>query len=200
MKSGVSASASSPIFPSLPSKPKTTHVFSASRLAFPRTLFWSDLKVQGVRFSTTKGLVCRSNSRPGDTGSGDSESRSVLDAFFLGKALAEALNERVESAVGELLSTIGRLQSEQQKQVLDFQEEVLERAKRAKEKAAREALEAQGLTTKPVKANTTPRPNGAPLVSVTSSPTSDDFVPVEQSSTQPDTTDQDPVLGVSDED
>lgn len=52
---------------------------------------------------------------------GDSESRSVLDAFFLGKALAEALNERVESAVGELLSTIGRLQSEQQKQVLDFQ-------------------------------------------------------------------------------
>lgn len=51
----------------------------------------------------------------------DSGSRSVLDAFFLGKALAEALNERVESAVGELLSTIGRLQSEQQKQVLDFQ-------------------------------------------------------------------------------
>ncbi|KAF3436005.1 hypothetical protein FNV43_RR23097 [Rhamnella rubrinervis] len=54
---------------------------------------------------------------------GDSESRSVLDAFFLGKAPAEALNERVESAVGELLGTVGRLQSdsEQQKQVLDFQ-------------------------------------------------------------------------------
>lgn len=52
---------------------------------------------------------------------GESESRSVLDAFLLGKALAEALNERIESAVGEFLSTIGRLQAEQQKQVQDFQ-------------------------------------------------------------------------------
>ncbi|XP_026384245.1 uncharacterized protein At4g13200, chloroplastic-like [Papaver somniferum] len=75
---------------------------------------------------------------------GDSGSKSVLDAFFLGKALAEAINERVESTLGELLSTVGRLQAEQQKQVQDFQEEVLERAKSAKEKAAREAMEAQG--------------------------------------------------------
>lgn len=79
---------------------------------------------------------------------GESESRSVLDAFFLGKALAEALNERIESAVGEFLSTIGRLQAEQQKQVQDFQDDVLERARRAKEKAAREAMEAQGLISK----------------------------------------------------
>lgn len=52
---------------------------------------------------------------------GENESKQVLDAFFLGKALAEALNERVESAVGELLSTVGRLQAEQQKQVQEFQ-------------------------------------------------------------------------------
>jgi hypothetical protein len=52
---------------------------------------------------------------------GDGDSRSVLDAFFLGKALAEAVNERIESTVGEFLSTIGRLQAEQQKQVQDFQ-------------------------------------------------------------------------------
>jgi hypothetical protein len=39
----------------------------------------------------------------------------------LGKAVAEAFNERVESAVGEFLSTIGRLQAEQQKQIQDFQ-------------------------------------------------------------------------------
>ena len=44
-----------------------------------------------------------------------------MDAFFLGKAVAEALNERVESAVGEFFSTIGRLQAEQQKQIQDFQ-------------------------------------------------------------------------------
>lgn len=52
---------------------------------------------------------------------GDGDSRSVLDAFFLGKALAEAVNERIESTVGEFLSAIGRLQAEQQKQVQDFQ-------------------------------------------------------------------------------
>jgi hypothetical protein len=52
---------------------------------------------------------------------GNGDSKSVLDAFFLGKALAEALNERIESTVGEFLSAIGRLQAEQQKQVQDFQ-------------------------------------------------------------------------------
>lgn len=71
--------------------------------------------------------------------SGENESKTILDAFFLGKAVAEALNERVESAVGEFLSTIGRLQAEQQKQVQEFQDEVLEKARRAKERAAREA-------------------------------------------------------------
>lgn len=52
---------------------------------------------------------------------GDNESKSILDAFFLGKALAEAMSERIESTVGELLSVVGRLQAEQQKQVQDFQ-------------------------------------------------------------------------------
>lgn len=51
----------------------------------------------------------------------ENETKSVLDAFFLGKALAEALNERVESTVGEFLSMVGRLQAEQQKQVQEFQ-------------------------------------------------------------------------------
>ncbi|KAB1200672.1 hypothetical protein CJ030_MR0G006657 [Morella rubra] len=82
---------------------------------------------------------------------GDTDSRSVLDAFFLGKALAEALSERIESSVGEFLSTVGRLQAEQQKQ-----EDVLERAKRAKEKAALEAIEARGLVSKATAENTTP--------------------------------------------
>ncbi|TYI89128.1 hypothetical protein E1A91_D03G032900v1 [Gossypium mustelinum] len=80
--------------------------------------------------------------------SSDNGSRNVLDAFFLRKAVAEALNERIESTIGEFLSVVGRLQAEQQKQVQDFQEKVLERAKRAKEQAAREALEAQRLIPK----------------------------------------------------
>ncbi|KAI8555681.1 hypothetical protein RHMOL_Rhmol05G0192400 [Rhododendron molle] len=48
---------------------------------------------------------------------GEGDSRSVLDAFFFGKAQAEAVNDRVESAVWEFLSTLRRLQAEQQKQV-----------------------------------------------------------------------------------
>ncbi|KAK9726486.1 hypothetical protein RND81_05G218600 [Saponaria officinalis] len=83
-------------------------------------------------------ISCKSSLGPGD-----GDSRTVLDAFFLGKALGEALTERVESVVGEVLSTVGRLQAEQQKQIQEFQEEVLERAKAAQEKAAREALQVQ---------------------------------------------------------
>ncbi|KAI4329866.1 hypothetical protein MLD38_028202 [Melastoma candidum] len=105
-------------------------------------------------------LACRCSSGPGG-----SESKNVLDAFFLGKALAEALNERIESTVGEFLSTVGRLQAEQQKQVQEFQEDVLERAKHAKETAAREALEAQGLIP------TSPAPtNGSAIGSSPASP------------------------------
>ncbi|EMS59802.1 hypothetical protein TRIUR3_17209 [Triticum urartu] len=53
---------------------------------------------------------------------GDDESKAVLDAFFLGKALAEALTERAESVVGEVFSVVGQWQAEQQKQVQEFQE------------------------------------------------------------------------------
>ncbi|XP_041002992.1 uncharacterized protein At4g13200, chloroplastic-like [Juglans microcarpa x Juglans regia] len=154
MSSGVSASASAsqPTFSSSSSIPQTTHHYYASNSLFPRALSSSNLKTRGLRFSVAKEshrirICCNSSTRPGGSGSGDSDSRSVLDAFFLGKALAEALNERIESTVGEILGAISRLQAEQQKQVQDFQDEVLERAKRAKEKAAREAMEAQGLIT-----------------------------------------------------
>lgn len=52
---------------------------------------------------------------------GNNESKAVLDAFFLGKAFAEALTERVESVVGEVFSVVGQWQAEQQKQVQEFQ-------------------------------------------------------------------------------
>ncbi|KAL5990450.1 hypothetical protein ACLOJK_011352 [Asimina triloba] len=81
--------------------------------------------------------------------SGKNDSKTILDAFFLGKALAETLSERVEATVGELLSSIGQWQAEQRKQVEDLQDEVFERAKRAKERAAIEALEKQGSPPKP---------------------------------------------------
>ncbi|KAK7350251.1 hypothetical protein VNO77_08609 [Canavalia gladiata] len=121
------------------------HSFSSSSSTKPRRV---ELRPQ--RASQNTALRCNCSIWPGGPGSGDndSSSKSILDAFFLGKAVAEALNERIESTVGEVLSVVGRLQAEQQKQVQDFQEEVLERARKAKEKAAQEAMEAQGLIPK----------------------------------------------------
>ncbi|KAG9439193.1 hypothetical protein H6P81_019358 [Aristolochia fimbriata] len=95
-------------------------------------------------------------------GSGNVDNKSVLDAFFLGKALAEAVTERIESTVGEFFSTLGRIQAEQQKQVQDLQDEVLQRARKAKEKAALQALEENGLVPKP---EVTPPANGSPVSS-----------------------------------
>ncbi|CAI0426638.1 unnamed protein product [Linum tenue] len=93
-------------------------------------------------------LRCRSSTDSADSTSEENESKSVLDAFFLGKALAEVLNERLESAVGEIMSTIGKLQSDQQKHIQGFQEDVVGRAKKAKQEAAQ--------TTSVVEASTDP--------------------------------------------
>ncbi|KAL7084411.1 hypothetical protein ACP275_14G221900 [Erythranthe tilingii] len=112
-----SASHQNPLFPS------TINPVSIGLLNLPRINF-----------------LCKSTAD-----SGENESKTVLDAFFLGKALGEVLNERIESTVGEFLSVIGRLQAEQQKHVSEFQEEVLEKARRAKEQASREAVEAKGV-------------------------------------------------------
>ncbi|CAM0903815.1 unnamed protein product [Alopecurus aequalis] len=79
-----------------------------------------------------------------DPNAGDNESKAVLDAFFLGKALAEALTERAESVVGEVFSVVGQWQAEQQKQVQEFQEEVVQRAQKAKERAAVEVVDDKG--------------------------------------------------------
>ncbi|KAG9154406.1 hypothetical protein Leryth_000834 [Lithospermum erythrorhizon] len=121
---------------------------------------------------------------------GQNESKSVLDAFFLGKALAEALSERIESTVGEFLSTVGRVQAEQQKQVQEFQDEVLERAKRAKEVAAREAMEAQGIIPKSSTVEMSTNGNGVPETSSSAlKAASPEYVPPAVSSVQPSSTD-----------
>ncbi|GJY14743.1 hypothetical protein Tco_0385165 [Tanacetum coccineum] len=134
----------------------------------------------------------------------ENESKEVLDAFFLGKAFAEALNERIESTVGEFLSTVGRLQAEQQKQVQEFQDEVLERAKKAKEKAAREAMEAQGIVPQSTapnisSANAIKTENASVTVSVAiDEPTASPSSPSEVSSDQiSDNGSTDPLLGIS---
>ncbi|CAL9023269.1 unnamed protein product [Prunus brigantina] len=213
MISGVLASASPQAVSSLLlSKPRTSCGCYASSSVSGHKPCSSDLKLQSFGFFGTKGsqrsrVQCNSSTGPGGPGSGDGDSRSVLDAFFLGKALAEAINERIESSVGEFLSTIGRLQAEQQKQVEEFQEDVLERAKRAKEKAAREAAEV-GLTKPPTAEYITPVTitNGVTQVTSTTTTTTSNVTPVNQPSlsepappataNEPGPADEDTIFGV----
>ncbi|XP_058101531.1 uncharacterized protein At4g13200, chloroplastic-like isoform X1 [Magnolia sinica] len=62
----------------------------------------------------------------------------------MGKALVETLNVHIEAALGEFTSAFGEWQAEKQKQAQDLQEEVLERARKGKEKAAREVMGEEG--------------------------------------------------------
>lgn len=112
-----------------------------------------------VRSSTGGGGGTRPDPKPGDN-----ESKAVLDAFFLGKAFAEALTERVESVVGEVFSVVGQWQAEQQKQVQEFQEEVVQRAQKAKERAATEVVDDKGPKTlrEPSTTIVTPAPKSPP--------------------------------------
>lgn len=169
------------------------------------SLFLLDLKLSrswSEKPSRISFLRCNSSTNPGGSpGSGDNDSKIILDAFFLGKALAESVNERVESAVGEFLSAIGRLQAEQQKQFQDFQEEVLEKAKNSKERAAREAMEAQGIIRKSSSTRIQPVTNGVAseiTQSAVNSVTPADK-PVQSNTTLRPANDE-PVLGASNED
>ncbi|XP_059593994.1 uncharacterized protein At4g13200, chloroplastic isoform X1 [Vitis vinifera] len=119
--SGVSASPP-PTFFSLEGRPKTRSFCCHQPLSHRKLRFNSlGIGCRGGGLQRDRVVQCNSSTNPPPPGSGDSDSRSILDAFFLGKALAEALNERIESTVGEFLSVVGRLQAEQQKQVQDFQ-------------------------------------------------------------------------------
>ncbi|KAK9137862.1 hypothetical protein Sjap_008456 [Stephania japonica] len=167
---------------------KCRHNPSSSSLPFPTFAAHNNIPCSSPNI-IFKTLVLRGNSGrlnvqcsskgSGSPGFDETDLKNVVDAFFLGKALAEVISERVESTVGELLSTFGRLQAEQQKQVQEFQEEVLERAKREKEKAARESLEAQGVVPNPtlvtvqtvdISSEVPPSPTSQVTIEVSSTP------------------------------
>ncbi|WP_414566643.1 MULTISPECIES: DUF6825 family protein [unclassified Anabaena] len=62
-------------------------------------------------------------------------SNPLLQAFFVGRAVAEVINERVEIALTDALSDLGKFDAEAREQMRQFTEEVLERANRAAEAA-----------------------------------------------------------------
>ncbi|NDJ24864.1 hypothetical protein GS682_25115 [Nostoc sp. B(2019)] len=62
-------------------------------------------------------------------------SNPFVQAFFVGRAVAEVINERLEVALTDALSDLGKFDAEAREQLRQFTDEVLERANRAAEAA-----------------------------------------------------------------
>jgi polyhydroxyalkanoate synthesis regulator phasin len=61
-------------------------------------------------------------------------SNPVVQAFFLGRALAEVLKERLEDSLTNALSELGKFDAETRENLRQFTEEVRARAEREKAK------------------------------------------------------------------
>jgi len=59
----------------------------------------------------------------------------VLHAFFVGRALAEAMNERAERLMTNTISLVGKFDAEQREHLRQFTEDVLARARQAEAEA-----------------------------------------------------------------
>lgn len=62
-------------------------------------------------------------------------SNPIVHAFFLGRAVAEVLQEQAERAVTDILSEIGKFDAEQRVLLRQFTEQVQERAHSAADRA-----------------------------------------------------------------
>lgn len=62
-------------------------------------------------------------------------SNPLLQAFFVGRAAAEILTEKMEFALTDALSELGKWDAETREQMRSFTEEVMERANRAAQAA-----------------------------------------------------------------
>jgi hypothetical protein len=62
-------------------------------------------------------------------------SNPLVQAFFVGRAVAEVINERVEVVLTDALSELGKFDAEAREQLRQFTEEVMARANRAAETA-----------------------------------------------------------------
>lgn len=60
-------------------------------------------------------------------------SNPLVQAFFVGRAVAEVINERVEVALTDALSELGKFDAEAREQLRQFTDDVITRANRAAE-------------------------------------------------------------------
>lgn len=73
-------------------------------------------------------------------------STPLVHAFFVGRAIAEVVYERLEAGVTDALSELGKFDAEQRENLRQFVDEVNERAQR-EEAIATQAYQAQTVTT-----------------------------------------------------
>lgn len=57
----------------------------------------------------------------------------LVQAFFVGRAVADILNEQLENALTDALSELGKFDAEQREHLRQFTEKVMERAEREAE-------------------------------------------------------------------
>ena len=62
-------------------------------------------------------------------------SHNLVHAFFVGRAVAEALYEQLEQAFTNTLSELGKFDAEQRERMREFTEQAIERANRSEEVA-----------------------------------------------------------------
>lgn len=79
-------------------------------------------------------------------------SNPVIHAFFVGKALAEIIYEKVEDSLTVALSELGKFDAEQRENLRQFSEEVIARAEREADQST------QGVSTP---TTTSPRPQSS---------------------------------------
>ncbi len=65
-------------------------------------------------------------------------SNPLVHAFFIGRALAEALGEQVEFLITDAMSELGKFDAEQRERLRQFTDEVVERANQAEKLATQE--------------------------------------------------------------
>ncbi|KAK9811307.1 hypothetical protein WJX72_001493 [[Myrmecia] bisecta] len=87
-----------------------------------------------------------------DNGAGGSgASKSVLEAFYLGRAFAEAVSDRLGAALGDLVSEISKHDAERRQALREFMEEVQARAQADMVKSSGDSTSSSSYASLPAK-------------------------------------------------
>eukprot|EP00237_Pycnococcus_provasolii_P010450 CAMPEP_0198714804 /NCGR_PEP_ID=MMETSP1471-20131121/24543_1 /TAXON_ID=41880 /ORGANISM="Pycnococcus provasolii, Strain RCC733" /LENGTH=176 /DNA_ID=CAMNT_0044475145 /DNA_START=77 /DNA_END=607 /DNA_ORIENTATION=- len=126
-----------------------------------RTRFCSSGQKTYQRLQTTRVLASSNDSE-------QESSKEILDAFFLGKAVAETISERIGDTIGEVLAEVARTDAERRRFVRELQEEVQARARG-------ELMDSVEATAPPPPPTTTTTPQSPPPAATAAAPPAEDL-------------------------